>query len=96
MIYLLFKSINPDKSIGVSNLKDEIDKVTLSKFVKNIKDLLDDMSSNYSINVDTEERHEYYVRRIFRDLLTGPDSTLGCFVERTKDDWETVREVPER
>ena len=94
MIYLLLKSINPDKSIGVSNLKDEIDKVTLSKFVNNIKDLLDDMSSNYSINVDTGERHEDYVRRIFRDLLTGTDSTFGCSIERAKDYWETVREIP--
>ena len=94
MIYLLFKSINPDKSIGVSNLKDEIDKVTLAKLGNNIKDLLDDMSSNYSINIYTGERHEGYVRRIFRDLLTGTDSTFGCFIERTKDYWETVRKVP--
>ena len=49
------------------------------------------MSSNYSINIDTEEHHEDYVRRIFRDLLTGPNSTFGCFVENTKDDWETKK-----
>ena len=63
MIYLLFKSINPDKSIGVSNLKDEIEKSTIAKFGNNIKDLLDEMSSNYSINIDTVERHEDYIRR---------------------------------
>ena len=95
MIYLLFKSINLDKRIGVSNLKDEIDKVTLAKLGENIKDLLDDMSSNYSINIDTGERHEDYVRHIFRDLLTGTDATFDYFIERTKEYWETVREVTE-
>ena len=43
MIYLIFKSINPDTRIAVSNLKDEIDKSTLAKFGNNIKYLLDDM-----------------------------------------------------
>ena len=32
MLYLLFKTINPDTSISVSNLKDEIDKANLTKF----------------------------------------------------------------
>ena len=49
MIYRLFKSINPATRIGVSNLKDEIKKSPLSKFVNNIKDLLYYMYSNYSI-----------------------------------------------
>ena len=46
MIYILFKIINPDKSIGVYNLKDEIEKSTLAKFGNNIKYIIDDMSSN--------------------------------------------------
>ena len=96
MIYLLFKSINPDKSIGVSNLKDEIEKSTLAKFGNNIKDLLDDMSSNYSINIYTGERHEGYVRLIFTDLLKGPDSSFDFFIEITKYYCETGREVPAR
>ena len=37
MIYLIFKIINPDTRIGVSNLKDEIDKATPPKFGKNVK-----------------------------------------------------------
>ena len=46
MFYLIFKSINPTTRISVSNLKYETDKATLSKFGKNVKDLLDDISSN--------------------------------------------------
>ena len=35
MLYILFKIINPDTSISVSNLKDEIDKANLTKFENN-------------------------------------------------------------
>ena len=43
---LLFKIISIDTSIGVSNLKYDIEKATLAKFLNNVKYLLDDMSSN--------------------------------------------------
>ena len=56
MIYIVSKSINPATRIGVSNLKYEIEKATLAKFGKNVKDLLDDMSSNYSIIIYKGER----------------------------------------
>ena len=72
MPYLIFKSINPATRIGVSNLKDEIDKANIAKFVNNLKDLLDDISSNNSIILDNGELHEDYVRHVFRDLLSGP------------------------
>ena len=47
MIYLLFRRIDPDSRIGVSNLKYGIEKETLVKFGNNIKYFLADMSSNY-------------------------------------------------
>ena len=37
MISLIFKSTNPAKRIGVSNIKDEIEKAALYKFGYNIK-----------------------------------------------------------
>ena len=80
MLYLLFKIINPDTSISVSNLKDEIDKANLTKFENNVKDLLYNMSTNYSITVDKVERHEDYVWHTFSDLFTGSNSTFNCFI----------------
>ena len=77
MFYLIFKIINPATRIGVSNLKDEIEKSTLAKFGNNLKDLLDDISSNYSIIIDKETFREDYVRHIFRDILSGPNSTVN-------------------
>ena len=54
------------------------------------------MSSNYSINIDIVESHDDSDKRVFRGILTGKKSTFGCFIERTKDYWETGREVPSR
>ena len=45
IIYPLFKINNPYKRIGVYNLKYDA-KATIDKFGNNLKDLLDDMSSN--------------------------------------------------
>ena len=56
MIYLLLIRINPDMRIVVSNLKDEIERSTLAKFGNNMKDLLDDIYSNYSIIIDKGKR----------------------------------------
>ena len=52
MLCRILKSINPDTRVGVSNLKYEIDKATLAKFINNLKELLDYMSSNYSLIID--------------------------------------------
>ena len=49
MIDFIFKRINPDTSIATSNMKDEIMKTTISKLGNNIKYLIDDMYSNYTI-----------------------------------------------
>ena len=64
-------------------------------FGNNVKYLLDDMFSNYQIIIDKWEQHGDYVRHIFRDILSGPNSTFNSFIERTKDYCYTIREVPE-
>ena len=66
MIYLLLKRINPVTRIGVSKLKYKIETSTLAKFGKNVKDILDDMYSNYTIVIDKEELHADYVFHLFR------------------------------
>ena len=73
MIYLILKSIKQAPIIVVYNLKYLIEKSTLTKFGNNVKDLFDDMYSNYSIIIYKGERYEDYVHHIFRDLLLGPN-----------------------
>ena len=41
MLYLILKIINPATRIVVSNIKDEIEKSTISKILNNVKDRLD-------------------------------------------------------
>ena len=48
---LPFKIINPAKMIGVSNLKDGIEKSTIANFSNNVKYPLDNMSSDYTITI---------------------------------------------
>ena len=52
MLHLISKINNPATSIGVSNLKCVIKKSTITNFFNNVKDLLDDMFSNYYIIID--------------------------------------------
>ena len=52
MLYLLIKRINPDTRIGASKLKDEIEGSTIDKFGNNVKYLLYDMFSNYSLIIN--------------------------------------------
>ena len=89
MLCLIFKIINSNTSIGVSNLKYEIEKANLAKFGNNVKYLLGEMSSNQSIIIDKGEHHDDYVRHIFRYILSGPNSTFNFLIERTKYDWDT-------
>ena len=84
MIYLLLKIINPAAGISVSNLKDEIEKSALEKFGNNLKDLLEYMSSNYSIVVDKGEQHEGYIIHIFRGVFSGPNSTINNLIQNNE------------
>ena len=52
------------------------------------------MSSNYSIILDKGERNEDYIRHIYRAILSWTNSTFSRFIEKSKDDWYTVTEVP--
>ena len=80
--------------IGVSNLKDNIWKSTLDKFGNNLKDLLGDMSSNYSIIIYKGEHHKDFFLRIFRAILSGPNSTFNRFIERKNYYWDMGTEFP--
>ena len=93
MLYLLLKSVNPATRIGLSNLKEEIEKATLARFNNNVNDLLNNMSGNYTTILQKGVTHEDYVRHLFRALLSGPNSSLNCYIERCKDDWDTGADV---
>ena len=68
MLYIIFKTIKPATSVSVYDLKYEIYKATIANFGNNVKYLLSDMYSNYSIIIDKVKRHEDCVRHLFRDI----------------------------
>ena len=80
MLYVIFKIINSATRVEFSNLKYDIEKSKKSKFGKNVKDLVGDMSSNYTIIIDMVGLHEDYVCHLFRALLSGPNSTINCLL----------------
>ena len=86
MIYIIFESINPATRVGVSNIKNEIDRATLDNFFNDIKDLLDKMPSGYTIIIDNEDHCKDRFLRLFRSFLTRHNLTLNCFIKITKDD----------
>ena len=94
MIYLLFKNINPYTRISVSNLKDKIEKATLSKFGNNVKDILYNMTYSYAITINRGESREDYVIHLFRYILLWPNLTFDNSIKRTKFDLVIGTEVP--
>ena len=93
ILYLLLKRINPDTRIGVSNLKDETEKSTISKFGNNEIYIIHSVSYNYTISIDKGGCYEGFVRHLFRDIFSGPNSTFNSFVEIKKDYCYTGSEV---
>ena len=93
MLYLTFKSINPKTRIGISNPKEKIERATISKIGNNMTDILDEIYSNYTIIIDKGGNNEDYVHPIFRAHLLGLNSTLNCFIECPKYEWDTGTEI---
>ena len=58
MLYIIFKTIKPATSVSVYNLKYEIYKATIANFGNNVKYLLGDMYSDYSIIIIQVEQIE--------------------------------------
>ena len=90
MLYLSFKQINPDTRIGVSNIKDEIEKSTLGRHVIKKIFFIVDMSSNNTIVIYKVETKQNYAFHIFRDILLEPKSTFNNLIKRKKDYCDTV------
>ena len=67
----LFKIINTEKRIGVSNIKYEIKKAAVAKFGNNVKYIPDYMYYNYTIIIDKGEHHKDYICHLFRTIMWG-------------------------
>ena len=58
MLHILFKNTNTKTKTGISNLKDEIEKMKLYKFGINVKYILYDIYSKLTIIINKVGHHE--------------------------------------
>ena len=63
-------------------------------FGNNVKYIPGDIFSNYTIIIDQRELHEDSFSHLYRDILSGPNSTLNGFISIKPYYRETVTEVP--
>ena len=96
MLYLLFKSINPATRISLSDLKVDIDILTLSKLRNNVRDVPDNIPSDYTIIINKGGLNENYVCHIFIDLLEVPNSTFNRFIGISNYEWDTGIDIESR
>ena len=66
MLYILLKTTNTTTMIGISNLKDNIEKAKISKLGKMSRIFLMTCIQKYTIIVDKGGRYEDHVYHIFR------------------------------
>ena len=90
LLWFLLKKINPTTQVGVSNLKDSIERATLAHHGHDVVKLLAHMKANYTEIKERGGTHDDFLRHVFRALLTSKNSVFVSFIQRYKDEWETT------
>ena len=62
-------------------------------FANNVKDMLDDMDSNYQEIVAHNHSHDDYTIHLFDALHTSKNEAFRSMVQRKKNDWELGGEL---
>ena len=93
MLQILIQGINPTTRVGVSDFKKAIQNCKLSMFNNNVKDMLDDMDSNYQKIIEHNHTHDDYTMHLFDTLLTSKNKVFCSMVQGKKNDWEIGRDV---
>ena len=79
MLLLVLKKINPTTQVGISNLKNAIEKVTLQKSSNNVVVMLNRMQQNLEDIKDRGSTHDDYLRHMFRALITSSNVMFRDF-----------------
>jgi len=93
MLQIIINGINPTTRVGVSDFKKAVQNAKLSTSSNNVKDMLDDMTSNYQEIIAQQNTHGGYTMHLFDALLTSKNEVFRSMVQRKKDDWELGGEV---
>ena len=82
MLWFILKKVNSTTQVGISNLKDEIEQVTLWKISNNFFVILDRIQKNLEDIKDRGSPHNDYLCRIFRALVTSTNVVFREFIQQ--------------
>jgi hypothetical protein len=93
MLQILVEKVKPSTRVGRVALKDKIRNSKLANFNHNVCDMLDHMNDNYNEIIKSGGSHEDMVMDLFSALLTSKNDIFNQFIQRSKDDWETRKDI---
>jgi hypothetical protein len=93
MLQLLVEKVKPSTRVGRVALKDKIRNSKLANFNHNVCDMLDHMNDNYLEIIKSGGSHEDMVMDLYNALLSSKNEVFNRFIQRSKDSWETEKEV---
>ena len=93
MLQILVEKVKPSTRVGRVALKDKIRNSKLANFNHNVCDMLDHMNDNYNEIIRSGGSHEDMVMDLFSALLTSKNDIFNQFIQRSKDDWETKKDI---
>jgi hypothetical protein len=93
MLQLLVEKVKPSTRVGRVALKDKIRNSKLANFNHNVCDMLDHMNDNYLEIIKSGGSHEDMVMDLYNALLSSKNEIFNRFIQRSKDSWETEKEV---
>ena len=93
MLQIIVQSINPTTRVGVSQYKLAIQNSKISDHAGNMKDMLDDMETNYQHIIRQKHTHDDYVMHLFTAMLTSKNEEFNQMIQRSKDEWELGTDV---
>ena len=80
MLHILVQSITPTTRVGVSNYKLVIQNSKLSDHTRNMKEMLDNMESNYHRILEQKHTHDDYVMHLFTSMLTSKNEEFNSTI----------------
>ena len=82
MLCLILKKVNTTTQVGMSNLKDVIEKATLRKIINSVVVMFDMMHQNLEYIQYHGSTHNDYLRHMFHTLMASNNVIFRDFIQR--------------
>ena len=85
MLQILVQSINPTTRVDVSNYKLAIQNSKILDHAGNMKEMLEDMDTNFQHIIRQKHTHDDYGMHLFTSMLTSKNEEFNSMIQRLKD-----------